>query len=66
MNQVFWDVMPCGSCMNGMLSSGTLRGVTLVRTDFSEEHWFLQEPHGVTSHKSALFMVTAMKPSNLT
>jgi hypothetical protein len=26
---------------------------------------FLQEPHGVTSHKTAFFIVTAVKPSTL-
>jgi hypothetical protein len=29
------------------------------------KHWFLQEPHCVTSQKKALFIVTAMKTSNL-
>jgi hypothetical protein len=54
-----------------MLSSGILRSVALVRTDVSEEHSasvsrvirinelgkrrFLQEPHGVTSQKTAFF-----------
>jgi hypothetical protein len=27
---------------------------------------FLQEPHGVTSHKTPFFIVTAVKTSNLT
>jgi hypothetical protein len=27
---------------------------------------FLQEPHGVTSQRSAFFIVTALKTSNLT
>jgi hypothetical protein len=30
------------------------------------EHRFSQEPHGVTSQKTAFFTVTAMKTSNLT
>jgi hypothetical protein len=35
-------------------------------TDVSEERWFLQEPNGVTSQNRALFIVTAVKASNLT
>jgi hypothetical protein len=34
--------------------------VALVRTNVSEEHWFSQ-PHGVTSQKTAFFIVTPMK-----
>jgi hypothetical protein len=30
------------------------------------KHRFLQEPHGVTSQKTAFFTVTAVKTSNLT
>jgi hypothetical protein len=33
-----------------------LRRVALVGTDVSEVHRFLQEPHGVTSQKTAFFM----------
>jgi hypothetical protein len=32
-----------------------LRHVALVRTNISEERWFLQDPHGVTSQKTAFF-----------
>jgi hypothetical protein len=63
-----------------MASSGMIRRVALVRTDFSEElsasfirvtridpkRRFLQEPHGVTSQKTPFFIVTAVKTSNLT
>jgi hypothetical protein len=42
-----------------------LRRVALVRTDISEERRFLQEQHGITSQKSALFIVTALKTSIL-
>jgi hypothetical protein len=59
--------------------SGMLPRVALVRTDVSEKHsaswrWrreippkrrFLQDPHGVTSQKTAFFIVTAVKTSNL-
>jgi hypothetical protein len=30
------------------------------------KHGFLQEPHGVTSKKTAFFIITAVKTSNLT
>jgi hypothetical protein len=42
-----------------MPSSGMLSRVALVRTD-------IPEPHGVTSQKTAFFMVTAVKTSDLT
>jgi hypothetical protein len=32
--------------------------VALVRTDISEEQWFLQETQGVTSQQTAFFIVT--------
>jgi hypothetical protein len=37
--------------------------VALVRTDVSEEHSFLQEPHDLTYQKRAFFIVTAVKTS---
>jgi hypothetical protein len=49
-----------------MLSSGMLRRVALVRTDVSEERRFLQEPHGLASQKTAFFIVTDVKTSNVT
>jgi hypothetical protein len=42
--------------------SGMLRRVALVRTDVPPKCCFL---HGVTSEKTAFFIVTAMKTSNL-
>jgi hypothetical protein len=41
-----------------MPSSGILHRIALVK--------FLQEPHGVTSQKTAFFLVTAVKTLNLT
>jgi hypothetical protein len=38
---IFWDVMPCGSRKNW---------------HFSEEQQFLQNPHGITSQKTAFFL----------
>jgi hypothetical protein len=49
-NAVFWDVTRA----------------TLVRTDVPPKRRFLQEPHGVTTRKTAFFIDTAMKTSNLT
>jgi hypothetical protein len=49
-----------------MVSSALLRRVALVKTDVSEEPRFLQEPHGVTTHKIPFFIVTAVKTSNFT
>jgi hypothetical protein len=49
-----------------------LRRVALVRNDVSEEPsaFYIRvtriEPHGVTSQKTPLFIVTAVKTSNLT
>jgi S-adenosylmethionine/arginine decarboxylase-like enzyme len=40
--------------------------MALIRTNMSEEHRFLQEPHNVTFQKMAFFIVTTMKTSNLT
>jgi hypothetical protein len=44
-----------------MASSGTLRRMTLVRTDVSEERRFLQEPHGVTSQKPAFSIKSSLQ-----
>jgi L-alanine-DL-glutamate epimerase-like enolase superfamily enzyme len=43
-----------------------LRRVALVRTDVSEKRQILQDPHGVTSQKTAFFIVTAVETLNLT
>jgi hypothetical protein len=43
-----------------------LRRVALVRTDVSEEHRFLQEPHDVKFQNMAFFRVIAVKTSNPT
>jgi hypothetical protein len=49
-----------------MPSSGMLRRVALVRTDVPPKRQFLQEPHGVTSQKTAFFIVISVKTSNPT
>jgi hypothetical protein len=43
---------------------GTMLAATSNRR--SPKHWFLQEPHGVTSQKTPFFIVTAVKTSTLT
>jgi hypothetical protein len=40
--------------------------VTLMMETIHSSETFLQEPHGVTSQKTELFIVTAVKISNLT
>jgi hypothetical protein len=49
-----------------MPSPGMLCHVALLRTDSSKEYRFLQEPRGIKLHKSAFFIVTAVKTSDLT
>jgi hypothetical protein len=47
-------------------SSGLLRRAAFVRADVPPKRRFLQESRGVTSQKTAFFIVTAVKTSNLT
>jgi hypothetical protein len=66
-NAVFWNVSSCDSCKNRRLG-GTYRLYQLLVTAnlvpsslivfalmMEAIRWFLQESHGVTSQKSALF-----------
>jgi hypothetical protein len=48
-----------------MPSSGMWHRVALVRTDIPLQLQFPQQPHGVTSQKTAFFIATAMKTSDL-
>jgi hypothetical protein len=50
--------------VRGVPSSGMLRCVALVRIDVFGGKYLLHR--GVTSQKTAVFIVTAMKTSNLT
>jgi hypothetical protein len=43
-----------------------LHHVALIRTDVPLKRWFLQEPRGMTSQKTAFFIVTTLKTSTLT
>jgi hypothetical protein len=67
-NAIFWDVAPCISCVNLL---------TLVPRSRIFLHWrwrryvppkrrFTQDLHGATSQKTAFFIVTAVKTSNIT
>jgi hypothetical protein len=58
-NGVFWDVTPCGSCKSRRF------GGTYSLLHQGDKNRFLQEPHGVTSQKTAFFIVTAVKPQLL-
>jgi hypothetical protein len=48
------------------LCSGMLHHVALEKTDIPPKCWFSQEPHGVTSQKTAFFIVSTIKTSNPT
>jgi hypothetical protein len=79
-NAVFWDVAPCRSCVNRRFG-GTyrlhLQGRKIRERGTSVSRWlqliyvplkrrFTQDLHAPTSQKSAFFIVTAVKISNLT
>jgi hypothetical protein len=49
-----------------MPASRMLRFVALVKTNVPLKRRFLQEPHTVTIQKTAFFIVTAVKTSDLT
>jgi hypothetical protein len=61
---MLWSI-PLNNFARRMPPSGMLSRVAPVRKDISEESRFLQEPHGVTPQKTAFFIVTAVKNSNL-
>jgi phospholipid N-methyltransferase len=50
---------------NVVPSSPILVTLMMEAIHFSET-WYLQDPHGVISQKTAFFIVTAMKTSNFT
>jgi hypothetical protein len=50
---------------NFVLSSPILVAL-MMKALSSSKHWFLQEPHCVTSLKMPFFIVTAVKTSNVT
>jgi hypothetical protein len=68
---VFWDVTPCGSCKNRQLLvtanavSSSPIPVALVEA-VPPKRQFLQLLHDITSQKTAFFIDTGVKNSNLT
>jgi hypothetical protein len=78
-NAVLWDVAPCRSCVNrrfgGMYRCSRLLTLVTRSRIFLPRRWrryvplkrrFTQDLHGATSQKTAFFIVTAVKTSNLT
>jgi hypothetical protein len=62
-NAVFWDLTPYDTCKNRRFGG---RIVLWWRRYVLPKCRFLHDPHGVISQKTAFFIVTAMKTSNLT
>jgi hypothetical protein len=62
-NAVLWNVKPCDSCSK----RATRHHIPEVLTSHMISHprRFLQEPHDVTSQKTAFFVVTGVNTSNL-
>jgi hypothetical protein len=61
---VLGDVTPCGFCKN--VSSPSSGCKELLKWCFYPKHWSLQQPRGVVTQKTAFFISTAVKTSNLT
>jgi hypothetical protein len=64
-NAVFWDVAPCRSCVNRRFG-GTYLLRLQDRKICEQLRRFTHDLHGTTSQKTAFFIVTAVKTSNLT
>jgi hypothetical protein len=76
-NAVFWDMTPCGSPKNrrygatealvtaNVVPSSLIFFSLMTKAIRSSETSVLKQPHGVTSHNTALFIVTAVETSNL-
>jgi 1,4-dihydroxy-2-naphthoate octaprenyltransferase len=67
--KLYYDIVACSVLRllvgaNVVPTSSTL--VTLMMEIVPLKRRLLQEPHGVTFHKTAFFIVTAMETSNLT
>jgi hypothetical protein len=64
-NAVFWDVTPCGSCKDQLLSDNILPrklNLSTLRTNvvLPPKRRLLQEPHGTTSQKTVFFMLEVL------
>jgi hypothetical protein len=70
-NAVFWDVTPCRSCVNRRFG-GTYRfhlqgrKIRELGSSVPPKRRPTQALHGATSQKTAFFIVTVVKTSNLT
>jgi hypothetical protein len=62
-NAVFWDVAPCSVQLLAHAGSSLAEFSTLK---MEAKRRFKEELHGATSDKTAFFIVTAVKTSNLT
>jgi hypothetical protein len=65
---IFWDVVPCSSCMN-LLTLVPRLWIFLPwqwRRYIPLKRRFIQELQGATSQKTAFFIVAAVKTSYLT
>jgi hypothetical protein len=70
-NAVFWDIRCVRSVLRLLVTANIVPSSPIVvalmmEAIRSNERWFLQEQQGVTSQKTAFFIVTAVKTSNLT
>jgi hypothetical protein len=71
-NVVFWDVAPCRSCEPKFRSnvsppsSGQKNPQARNQRYVPPKRRFTQDLHGTTSQKTAFFVVTAVKTTNLT
>jgi hypothetical protein len=67
-NAVFWDVVLCRACVNRRFG-GTYRlhlQCRTIRERGTSVSWWPHALHSATSQKTAFFIVTAVKTSNLT
>jgi cytidine deaminase len=56
MNITFWDVTPCGSCKQFLVTANVSRSLTFEPDDGGDvptKRRSLQEPHGLTSKQTA-------------
>jgi hypothetical protein len=64
-NAVFWDVAPCRYCVNRCFGGIYCLHLQGRRRYVPPKRRFTQDLYGATSQKTAFFIVTAVKTSNL-